>query len=172
MKSLVTGGCGFIGSHIVDRLLNEGHEVIVIDNCNLPDGVAFHIPANNYAFHVVCKDMMGHAHIPEGMDHADEQAFLLGVREEFDVPFPAVMTDHCEAGSREHIARMILHLDEAPVHLEGFSPLRRVAAATVALRRHEMARGRDKIPVMADVSLHCRQSAAITGFLKPLKADG
>ena len=33
MKSLVTGGCGFIGSHIVDRLLSEGHEVIVIDNC-------------------------------------------------------------------------------------------------------------------------------------------
>jgi len=34
MKSIVTGGCGFIGSHIVDRLLKEGHEVIVIDNCS------------------------------------------------------------------------------------------------------------------------------------------
>ncbi len=34
MKSLVTGGCGFIGSHIVDRLLDEGHEVVVIDNCS------------------------------------------------------------------------------------------------------------------------------------------
>ena len=34
MKSLVTGGCGFIGSHIVDRLLLEGHDVIVIDNCS------------------------------------------------------------------------------------------------------------------------------------------
>lgn len=34
MKSLVTGGCGFIGSHMVDRLLQEGHEVIVIDNCS------------------------------------------------------------------------------------------------------------------------------------------
>jgi UDP-glucose 4-epimerase len=32
MKAIVTGGCGFIGSHTVDRLLNDGHEVIVIDN--------------------------------------------------------------------------------------------------------------------------------------------
>jgi len=32
MKSLVTGGAGFIGSHIVDRLINLGHEVIVLDN--------------------------------------------------------------------------------------------------------------------------------------------
>jgi len=48
MKVVVTGGAGFIGSHIVDALLAGGHEPIVIDNMcsgsreNLPDGVIVH----------------------------------------------------------------------------------------------------------------------------------
>jgi UDP-glucose 4-epimerase len=32
MKVLITGGGGFVGSHLADRLLDEGHQVLVIDN--------------------------------------------------------------------------------------------------------------------------------------------
>ena len=48
MKVLVTGGAGFIGSHVVDRLIQEGHEAVVVDNLssgkrkNVPRGAKFY----------------------------------------------------------------------------------------------------------------------------------
>ena len=34
MKSIVTGGAGFIGSNLVDELVLKGHKVIILDNFN------------------------------------------------------------------------------------------------------------------------------------------
>ena len=31
-RTVVTGGAGFLGSHLCERFLSEGHEVIAIDN--------------------------------------------------------------------------------------------------------------------------------------------
>ena len=35
-KVLVTGGLGFIGSHVVVKLINEGHSVAIVDNDKPP----------------------------------------------------------------------------------------------------------------------------------------
>jgi UDP-glucose 4-epimerase len=43
MRILVTGGAGFIGSHIADRLVDEGHDVVVIDS--LATGLRGNVPS-------------------------------------------------------------------------------------------------------------------------------
>tara|TARA_Y100000310_G_scaffold163309_1_gene163155 strand:- start:6430 stop:7335 length:906 start_codon:yes stop_codon:yes gene_type:complete len=50
MKVLVTGGCGFIGSHIVDKMLELGHSVIVVDNMSAESNEKFYSndKATNY----------------------------------------------------------------------------------------------------------------------------
>jgi UDP-glucose 4-epimerase len=48
MRVLLTGGAGFIGSHVADRFLERGHEVAVVDDLssgkreNVPDGAVFY----------------------------------------------------------------------------------------------------------------------------------
>ena len=48
MKVLLTGGAGFVGSHVADQLLARGHEVAVVDDLssgkkeNIPDGTMFY----------------------------------------------------------------------------------------------------------------------------------
>ena len=56
MKILVTGSCGFLGSHLVKRLLGEGHQVIGIDN--LITGSEKNCPDDNPNFSFVFHDVI------------------------------------------------------------------------------------------------------------------
>lgn len=60
MKCLVTGGAGFIGSHIVDRLIELGHEVICIDNESAVSNEKFYWnkDAQNYKYDICEYDLI------------------------------------------------------------------------------------------------------------------
>ena len=65
MKVVVTGGAGFIGSHLVDRLIGEKWEVMVIDN--LSSGRKEFINKNS-EFHVADLSQEDVSHLLKGVD--------------------------------------------------------------------------------------------------------
>jgi len=60
MRYLVTGGAGFIGSNIVDRLIGEGHEVIVVDNehSDAHESFYWNDKAKNYKYDIRNYDLI------------------------------------------------------------------------------------------------------------------
>jgi len=56
-RALITGGAGFIGSHLVDRLIEDGLEVTVLDNlsCGQQENLSLH--AKDDSFHFVRGDI-------------------------------------------------------------------------------------------------------------------
>lgn len=61
-KALVTGGCGFIGSHIVDELLKRGIETYVLDNLSTGSIRNIRNHLNNELFHFIQGDVSNISH--------------------------------------------------------------------------------------------------------------
>lgn len=67
-RVLITGGAGFLGSHLCDRFLAEGYEVIGMDNLITGDLRNIEHLASEPAFHFVQHDVTEFIHVPGNLD--------------------------------------------------------------------------------------------------------
>ncbi len=67
--SLVTGGAGFLGSHLTDRLLAEGHRVIVMDNLLTGSTANIEHLAGNDDFHFIKHNVSNFMFLPGDIDY-------------------------------------------------------------------------------------------------------
>jgi UDP-glucose 4-epimerase len=128
MKALVTGGAGFIGSHLVDLLLTKGWDVVVVDN--LSTGKRSQVPA---AVHFLEGDVGDAALLDLGLAGCDavfHLAAVSSVQDSLDRPIDVHNTNLTatltllEAAKRHNVRRFVFSSSAAVYGDTGGEPAR------------------------------------------------
>src|SRR3984893_15929119 len=89
--SVVTGGAGFLGSHLVDRLLAEGHRVIAIDNLITGNMANVEHLAGNSDFHFIKHNVFNFIFLPEAkLDYVFHFASPASPIDYLELPIPTL----------------------------------------------------------------------------------
>ncbi len=129
-RVIVTGGAGFIGSHVVDRLVKDGLEVIVIDNesaeCN--NEFYYNDKAKYYKYNIEDYDLI--EPLFKGVDYVFHLAAESRIQPTLERPVKACMTNiigTCnvlEASRRNNIKRVMYSSTSSAYGLKNKIPLK------------------------------------------------
>lgn len=95
MKILITGGCGFIGSHLCDLLLSKGHDITVLDNLSTGRFENVQHLVDNPRFHVIIDDVLNTKEVERAVRECDavyHLASAVGVKLIIDEPVKTIET--------------------------------------------------------------------------------
>ncbi len=96
MEILITGGAGFIGSHLAEKLLVKGEEVFVLDNLSTGSLKNIKHLENNDKFHFQEGDVLDEklaAELVQGKDQVYHLAAAVGVRQILGKPLNSLLTN-------------------------------------------------------------------------------
>lgn len=95
MKILITGGAGFVGSHLADKLIGDGHEITVIDNLSTGKySNVEHLEGNEH-FRLIIDTVLNERLLEELVretDHVYHMASAVGVRLIMEQPVQTIET--------------------------------------------------------------------------------
>jgi dTDP-glucose 4,6-dehydratase len=90
MRALVTGGAGFLGSHLCERLLAEGWQVVCMDNLSTGDIANIEHLMGNSGFRFVKVDVTDYIHVPGAIDRVFHFASPASPIDYLEMPIPTL----------------------------------------------------------------------------------
>ena len=96
MRALITGGAGFIGSHLADALIDDGHEVFVLDDLSTGSIENIEHLREHPRFHYTIESVTNEPVLAEHVDQSDvvfHLAAAVGVKLIVEAPVRTIETN-------------------------------------------------------------------------------